>query len=195
MRQGPESDSGGITTFTREPSASRASQSGDASSTRRPSGARIRSIACISSASESKRTPVRSSRPRRSTYTSSGPFTITSSTAGSDSSGSSGPSPVASSSTRRQSASRSASGSAPASRSTSARTSASSPAVPLSPDARPLDQPPAQRDREVVQRLHRWRSPKSERLSPMDLTLLNLDSPTETRTFDRGRFELYRSGR
>jgi quercetin dioxygenase-like cupin family protein len=24
----------------------------------------------------------------------------------------------------------------------------------------------------------------------MDLTLLNLDSPTETRTFDRGRFEL-----
>jgi quercetin dioxygenase-like cupin family protein len=28
----------------------------------------------------------------------------------------------------------------------------------------------------------------------MDLTLLNLDSPTETRTFDRGRFELYAVG-
>ena len=67
VRQGPESDSGGITTFTREPSASRASQSGDASSTRRPSGARIRSMACSSSASESKRTPVGSSCPRRST--------------------------------------------------------------------------------------------------------------------------------
>ena len=47
---GPTSDSGGTTTFTRDPSASRASHSGDASSTRRPSGARIRSIACSSSA-------------------------------------------------------------------------------------------------------------------------------------------------
>jgi quercetin dioxygenase-like cupin family protein len=28
----------------------------------------------------------------------------------------------------------------------------------------------------------------------MDLTLLNLDEPTETRTFDRGRFELYAVG-
>jgi len=28
----------------------------------------------------------------------------------------------------------------------------------------------------------------------MDLTLLNLDTPTETRTFDRGRFELYSGG-
>ena len=28
----------------------------------------------------------------------------------------------------------------------------------------------------------------------MDLTLLNLDSPTETRTFDHGRFELYSVG-
>ena len=45
VRQGPESESGGITTFTREPSASRASQSGDASSTLRPSGASTRSIA------------------------------------------------------------------------------------------------------------------------------------------------------
>ncbi len=67
VRQGPLSDSGGITTFTREPSARRASQSGEASSTRRPSGARIRSIACTRSASESNATSVRSSRPRRST--------------------------------------------------------------------------------------------------------------------------------
>ena len=28
----------------------------------------------------------------------------------------------------------------------------------------------------------------------MDLTLLNLDQPTETRTFEHGRFELYRVG-
>ena len=28
----------------------------------------------------------------------------------------------------------------------------------------------------------------------MDLTLLNLENPTETRTFDRGRFELYAVG-
>jgi len=28
----------------------------------------------------------------------------------------------------------------------------------------------------------------------MDLTLVNLDEPTETRTFDRGRFELYSVG-
>ena len=28
----------------------------------------------------------------------------------------------------------------------------------------------------------------------MDLTLVNLDHPTETRTFDRGRFELYSVG-
>jgi hypothetical protein len=28
----------------------------------------------------------------------------------------------------------------------------------------------------------------------MDLTLLNLDAPTEVRTFEKGRFELYRVG-
>jgi quercetin dioxygenase-like cupin family protein len=28
----------------------------------------------------------------------------------------------------------------------------------------------------------------------MDLTLLNLDSPTETRTFEKGRFDTYRVG-
>ena len=133
VRHGPESDSGGITTLTRDPSASRASQSGCASSTRRPSGARIRSIAWSSSASPANATPVRSSRPRRSTYTSPGPLTITSSTSGSERSGSSGPSPVASRTTRAQSASRSASGSGAASCSTSSRTSASSPSPPESP--------------------------------------------------------------
>ena len=46
---GPSSASGGITTFTREPSGRRASHSGSASSTRRPSGARMRSIAWRSS--------------------------------------------------------------------------------------------------------------------------------------------------
>jgi quercetin dioxygenase-like cupin family protein len=28
----------------------------------------------------------------------------------------------------------------------------------------------------------------------MDLTLVNLDAPTETRTFEKGRFEVYRVG-
>src|SRR4051812_9115898 len=116
-----------MTTLMRDPSASRASHSGDASSTRRPSGARMRSIECISSASLANRTDVGSIRPARSTHTSPGPLTITSSTRGSDSSGSSGPSPVASPTTRAASASRSPSGSAAASESTSARTSVASP--------------------------------------------------------------------
>jgi hypothetical protein len=141
VRHGPASDSGEITTFTRDPSGNRASQSGDASSTRRPSGARIRSIACRSSPSPANRTAVGSSRPPRSTYTWSGPFTITSSTAASDSSGSSGPNPRASSTTRSHSAARSASGNGAASRSTSSLTSASS-AGPASPDrARSIRRP------------------------------------------------------
>jgi quercetin dioxygenase-like cupin family protein len=36
--------------------------------------------------------------------------------------------------------------------------------------------------------------PEKRKTLPMDLTLVNLDSPTETRTFDRGRFELYQVG-
>ena len=44
---GPVSDNGGMMIFTREPSARRASTRGDASSTRRPSGASIRSIIFI----------------------------------------------------------------------------------------------------------------------------------------------------
>ena len=67
VSSGPDSDSGGTTTFTREPSARRASHSGDASSTRRPSGARIRSIAWSSSASDANATEVGSIRPLRST--------------------------------------------------------------------------------------------------------------------------------
>ena len=77
-------------TLTREPSGSRASTSGSASSTRRPSGARMRSIACRRSASVSNATPASSIRPARSTNTEPGPLTMTSSTVGSRSSGSSG---------------------------------------------------------------------------------------------------------
>ena len=49
---GPSTESGGITTLTREPSASRASTIGLSSSTRRPRGARIRSIASRSASSD-----------------------------------------------------------------------------------------------------------------------------------------------
>ena len=52
---GPSTASGGITTLTREPSASRASAIGLSSSTRRPTGARMRSIASRSACSDSKR--------------------------------------------------------------------------------------------------------------------------------------------
>ena len=117
---GPSSASGGRTTWTREPSGSRASASGSASSARRPSGARIRSIAWRSSASLPNRASVGSSRPPRSTQTGPHPQTITSSTSGSCSSGSSGPRPTARSATRAASADRVAGSSTPASRSTSA---------------------------------------------------------------------------
>ena len=93
VRIGPSGASGAMTTFTREPSGSRASHSGSASSTRRPSGARMRSIASRSSAADAKRTSVRSRRPARSTHTGPTPLTITSSTPGSRSNGSSGPNP------------------------------------------------------------------------------------------------------
>ena len=38
------------------------------------------------------------------------------------------------------------------------------------------------------------RSRAHERLGAVDLTLVNFDSPDETRTFEKGRFELYRVG-
>ena len=60
---GPSIESGGITTLTREPSASRASTIGLSSSMRRPSGARMRSIALRSSSSLSKETAVGSILP------------------------------------------------------------------------------------------------------------------------------------
>ena len=108
-------------TFTREPSGSRASTSGSASSTRRPSGARMRSIACRRSASVSNATPASSIRPARSTNTEPGPLTMTSSTVGSRSSGSSAPRPKDRSMTRPTRSSRVSGSSTPASRSTSAR--------------------------------------------------------------------------
>ena len=103
---GPSSASGGITTFTREPSGRRASHIGDASSTRRPSGARIRSIAWRRSASAANCTAPSSMRPRRSTNTDPAPLTMISSTCGSASSGSSAPSPKARWATRRASSAR-----------------------------------------------------------------------------------------
>ena len=110
----------------------------------------------MSSSSPANATPVASTRPRRSTYTAPGPLTMTSSTAGSDSSGSSGPRPVASKTTRAQRASRSSSGRGrlagdelphlrlevrPPLRARLART-------------RTLDQASAQRDRELLEGLH-----------------------------------------
>ena len=91
--------SGGMTALTRDPSGRRASTIGLASSTRRPSGARMRSITCRRWASSWKRASTGAMRPARSTNTRSGPQTITSVTAGSRSSGSSGPRPSASSTT------------------------------------------------------------------------------------------------
>ncbi len=97
---GPQSERGGITTFTREPSASRASTYGDDSSTRRPSGLTIRSIRWSTCASPSNHRPSTFSiRPFRSTYTSSAPLTMTSLTSGSLSNRSTGPRPTTSSET------------------------------------------------------------------------------------------------
>ena len=117
---GPSTASGGMTTLTREPSGSRASASGDASSTRRPAGASTRSITSRSCASVAKAMAVASRRPARSTHTSARPLTMISSTVGSSSSGCSGPRPSARSVTRRVSSARVSPSSRPASRSTSA---------------------------------------------------------------------------
>ena len=92
-RQGPSTATGGITAWTREPSANRASTIGLLRSTRRPSGATIRSIR--SAATPSARSSPRSSRPRRSTHTSRPALTRISVTVGSSSNGSSGPRPWA----------------------------------------------------------------------------------------------------
>ena len=65
--EAPSTARGGTITFTREPSSSRASTIGLSSSTRRPSGVRIRSIVSRRACSSRNRTSVRSSTPPRST--------------------------------------------------------------------------------------------------------------------------------
>ena len=67
VSDGPSIASGGITAFTREPSARRASTIGDDSSMRRPTADTILSITWRRRASESKRSSVRYRRPARST--------------------------------------------------------------------------------------------------------------------------------
>ena len=86
--------------WTREPSGSRASAQGDDSSTRRPNGPTMRSIRCRTDSSPSNSpSGALSIRPSRSTYTSSGPFTMTSVTLGSFSRNSMDPNPTTSSAT------------------------------------------------------------------------------------------------
>ena len=91
---GPSTEAGGIMAWRREPSGRRAATAGEARSRRRPSGAMARSTAATTAAASGKRTAARSSRPARSTQTSSGALTRTSLTAGSASSASSGPRPA-----------------------------------------------------------------------------------------------------
>ena len=104
---GPSRASGGMIALTREPSARRASTMGEDSSTRRPTADTIRSITWRRCALSRNTTRVRSSFPRRSTYTSRGPFTRMSDTLGSCMRGSIGPSPKVSCSTSLMSCSRS----------------------------------------------------------------------------------------
>ena len=84
---GPSGATGGSTTLSLDPSASRASTIGAASSMRRPADATSRAHASRSASASANRADTRCSRPRRSTQTCSGPFTSTSSTLGSASSG------------------------------------------------------------------------------------------------------------
>ena len=97
---GPRSERGGMIAWTLLPSGSRASAQGDDSSTRRPSGPTMRSIRCRTASSPSNRpSGALSIRPSRSTYTSSGPLTMTSVTLGSFNRNSIGPNPTTSSET------------------------------------------------------------------------------------------------
>jgi len=89
-RYGPPT--GGMTAFTRDPSAIRASTIGWATESSRPARAAIRSESSMSSRELPRRTSVDSRRPRRSTNTASGPFTRMSETSGSPTSGCSAPS-------------------------------------------------------------------------------------------------------
>ena len=76
---------------------------------RRPTRAAMRSMTRTICSASRKRTSVRSSLPNRSTYTLSGPLTRMSLTAGSASSGASGPMPIVSSVSSSASRTRSAS--------------------------------------------------------------------------------------
>ncbi len=76
VSSGPDSERGAMIAFTRDPSGSRASTIGDDSSIRRPICPTIFVMIrrrCESSVNVS---PVRESRPRRSTQMSSGPLTM-----------------------------------------------------------------------------------------------------------------------
>ncbi len=96
---GPFRASGGMMALKRDPSFSRASTSGELSSMRRPTGATMRSITPIMAFSLENASGTRTSRPARSTKISSTRLTMISVVVGSASSGSSRPSPMASSRT------------------------------------------------------------------------------------------------
>ena len=143
---GPSSASGGITTFTREPSGRRASHERlrlvDAAPQRREDP--LDRVAQLGLDAEA-RAEVCSSRPWRSTHAAAQPHTITSSTSGSASRGSSGPSPKERSAMMSTSAARALSSSTPASRSTSARmracASTSGPSSPAPASSRSRSEP------------------------------------------------------
>ena len=90
---GPSIASGGMMMLTRLPSSRRASQIGEASSTRRPTRVTIREAMFITCRLSRNSTEVSSSLPPRSTKTCLGPLTIMSVMPSSANSGSSGPSP------------------------------------------------------------------------------------------------------
>ena len=90
---GPTSDSGGMMTLTREPSGRRASTIGLLSSTRRPSGATMRSTIRMTSSLSRNLMSALFQLAVRSTKTCWGPLTSTSVTVSSCSNVSSGPSP------------------------------------------------------------------------------------------------------
>ena len=117
-----------------------------------------------SSPSLPKRTSVASSRPPRSTHTGRRPLTITSSTAGSSSSGCSGPRPSARSLTRRNSSSRVAGSSSAPSRSTSAAIRSDAEAAGACVGLG--EQAVAQRVGQPVQRLAWHRSPSPTATAP-----------------------------
>ena len=90
---GPSTESGGITAFTREPSASRASTIGDDSSMRRPTWPTMRSMTRRRWSSEKNRESVSTMTPLRSTKIGAVELTITSLTVGSARKRSIGPKP------------------------------------------------------------------------------------------------------